>query len=476
MISSPRSRSRATSSRPVAVDRSVHRVRGRDAELVQHLEQPPQTDALPVVAPAEIALRLRRARRRDVVADAGAERKVLDADRDVEREPFALRPTVVRPRADGGVLVSIVMRQLHRSAYSLPGTMPGGSDAQWSAICPGSVNQTRSRLRMVDDVAQRFSEQTEPERLAHRHRMQRDGAHQRLIDALLDHLVELIDDHVREIARALLAKEERDGVVDFERVGDAEYASGARLHPERLVVAAPVHQEFVARFLQHVDRDRRVRHARAHPAVRAAARKRASMREVASATMLRFVVLPHRALPLRLRAAVPDDLVAPRAHPLHEVGAMRADEAAHVVRGRKLQLFEQIEEPPHADAMAVVAPRVVALRLAGGGPERRIGSRPGAESEILDVRADIEREPLAARPVVGRTAIDHRVLVARVMGRRARSVDLRAGVLDDLASTSRSRPSGTRQLVGRAADQFEAEARQAIAKLGHMDRLSRYPR
>src|SRR5215210_6462752 len=66
--------------------------------------------------------------------------------------------------------------------------------------------------------------------------------------------------------------------------------------------------------------------------------------------------------------------------------------------------------------MAVVAPRVVALRLARGSAERRVGSRPCAESEILDVRADIEREPLAARPVVDRTPIDHRILVARMGG------------------------------------------------------------
>ena len=48
-------------------------------------------------------------------------------------------------------------------------------------------------LGVVDDVAQRSGEQAEPERLAHRHRVQRDGAHQRVVNALLDHFVELVD-------------------------------------------------------------------------------------------------------------------------------------------------------------------------------------------------------------------------------------------------------------------------------------------
>src|SRR5687767_6533038 len=69
------------------------------------------------------------------------------------------------------------------------------------------------------------------------------------------------------------------------------------------------------------------------------------------------------------------------------------------MRRRKLELVEQLEQAPHADAVAVVAPGVVAmgLRLAGF---RRVVSQAGAESEPFDVGGEEEGEALAARPAV----------------------------------------------------------------------------
>ena len=69
------------------------------------------------------------------------------------------------------------------------------------------------------------------------------------------------------------------------------------------------------------------------------------------------------------------------------------------MRDWQLELIEELEQPPYADAIAVVAPGVVAmrLRLAGLG---RIVAQPRAEGEPFDVGGDDEREALAAGPAV----------------------------------------------------------------------------
>jgi hypothetical protein len=69
------------------------------------------------------------------------------------------------------------------------------------------------------------------------------------------------------------------------------------------------------------------------------------------------------------------------------------------VRRGQLQLVEKVEQAPDADAVAVVAPGVVAVRLRLAGL-RRVVAESGAKSEPLDVGREDESEPLAARPAV----------------------------------------------------------------------------
>ncbi len=92
-------------------------------------------------------------------------------------------------------------------------------------------------------------------------------------------------------------------------------------------------------------------------------------------------------------------LVAALADRRHHLRRVFVEQAVGVVRGRQLELVEQLEQPPYADAVAVVAPGIVAvgLRLA---LLRRIVTEPGAEGEPLDVGGQHEREALAARPAV----------------------------------------------------------------------------
>ena len=54
-------------------------------------------------------------------------------------------------------------------------------------------------------MRERAPQRRQPERLPHHERMQRDRHHQRLLEALLDHLVEAGNDHVGEIVRQAVA-------------------------------------------------------------------------------------------------------------------------------------------------------------------------------------------------------------------------------------------------------------------------------
>src|SRR5271169_5223531 len=77
------------------------------------------------------------------------------------------------------------------------------------------------------------------------------------------------------------------------------------------------------------------------------------------------------------------------------------------------ELVQEVEIVPKADAIAVVAPSVVALvlrtDLAG-----RVAADSGAEGEELDVVAEEDREPFPLRPLVDRALVDRNVVVASV--------------------------------------------------------------
>ena len=130
----------------------------------------------------------------------------------------------------------------------------------------------------------------------------------------------------------------------------------------------------------------------------------------------RLVRLPHRAQPLGIGAAVAKHLVPARFDLLDDLGVVVADAAVQQDGRGKLELIEHLEEPPVADAVAVVAPREVAGRLLAAAVGR-IHSQPGAEGEMLDIERDIERQPLSARPLVTGPLDDGRIGIACVAGK-----------------------------------------------------------
>src|SRR5689334_9425916 len=73
----------------------------------------------------------------------------------------------------------------------------------------------------------------------------RDIHHQRMAGALLQHLVELVDDHVAELFRPLLAVHHMLGIVQFNRIRHRQDRPGPGTQPHGLVVHRPVHQVFV---------------------------------------------------------------------------------------------------------------------------------------------------------------------------------------------------------------------------------------
>ena len=112
-----------------------------------------------------------------------------------------------------------------------------------------------------------------------------------------------------------------------------------------------------------------------------------------------FVGLPQAAQVLGVGAPMRNHFVAAPANRRHHLRRILVQQAVRAVRRRQLQLVEELEQPPDADAVTVVAPGVVAmgLRLAG---LRRVVAEAGAEGEPLDVGRYDEREALAGRPRV----------------------------------------------------------------------------
>src|SRR5262249_47341249 len=75
-----------------------------------------------------------------------------------------------------------------------------------------------------------------------------------------------------------------------------------------------------------------------------------------------------------------------------------------------------LEQPPVAEAVAVIAPGEVARRLLAAAIGR-IHAEAGVEREVLDVERDVEGEPLAARPAVVLALDDRRIVITVVAGK-----------------------------------------------------------
>src|SRR6185436_7586188 len=169
----------------------------------------------------------------------------------------------------------------------------------------------------------------------------------------------------------------------------------------------------VAELLQEIRRVGILIGARSHPAGRRRALvARDRLGDLAQDALL--VGLPQPFQVLGVGAAVRDDLVAAGADRRHDLRRIFVQQAVGVMRRGQLELVEQLEQRPHADAVGVVAPRIVAMRLRLA-LLRRVVAEAGAEREPLDVGRQHEREALAARPAVV-LALDQRdEIVAAVL-------------------------------------------------------------
>src|SRR6185312_12853699 len=68
----------------------------------------------------------------------------------------------------------------------------------------------------------------------------------------------------------------------------------------------------------------------------------------------------------------------------------------------------------HADPVAVVAPGIIEhVRLAAAG--HQLGAQTFAEGEPFEIDGNVEGEPLAARPVIGRPRGNRRIGVTAVI-------------------------------------------------------------
>src|ERR1700682_1972655 len=121
-------------------------------------------------------------------------------------------------------------------------------------------------LWMVYDVLQRLAEHAEPVGLAYDHRVQRYTAYERLFCRLTQQLFELTADEVTKLRRRMMSHQDLRAMVDLDRVRYAHDWTSAGLHPERLIVGRPVHQEIEPDLLQQVGRPVRRGHPWWHPA------------------------------------------------------------------------------------------------------------------------------------------------------------------------------------------------------------------
>ena len=105
-------------------------------------------------------------------------------------------------------------------------------------------------------------------------------------------------------------------------------------------------------------------------------------------------------LALGIRAAVADDLVAALAEGCDKLRRMVVERGVDEHRCGPALRVEKLEKPPGADAVAVFAPSVVQHIGVRGG--RKLRAEALTEGEVLEVQPEIDGEPLAVRPFVGR--------------------------------------------------------------------------
>ena len=248
--------------------------------------------------------------------------------------------------------------------------------------------------------------------------MQRHAHDDGLLPGLRQPLLEIVDDHVGEGRGRIGAGDDRGNVVHFLRIRDRQEESRLGPHPDRLVVHAPVQRIAVAGLGQQVGRRVALRDPRAQPAGRRhILRLGQDPGGLGDHRPLRRYV--HPVLALAVRAAVAGDLVAPRAVGGHQLRRVFVHLGIGEDGRRQVELVEQRQQTPRADAVAVVPPGVVQdVRLRARG--RQLRAQALAEREMLEVDAEIDRQPFAVGPGEVGPSGDRHVVEAAVM-RKAHS-------------------------------------------------------
>jgi hypothetical protein len=99
---------------------------------------------------------------------------------------------------------------------------------------------------------------------------------------------------------------------------------------------------------------------------------------------------------------------------IDDVRILVADCRIQQDRRGQLELVEDLEKAPVADAIAIVAPRVVARGLRASAIVR-IDSLAGLKREVLDVERDIECKPFVTRPRIVLALRDRQEIVSLVV-------------------------------------------------------------
>ena len=182
------------------------------------------------------------------------------------------------------------------------------------------------------------------------------------------------------------------------RIGQAEQPAPARLDPHRLIVHRPVEDVGVAGLLQEVGGHIAGVDSGAEPA----GRRPAFMSgdgfggfpdERCLAGLVKVVLM------LGIGAAVADDFIAAGAEGGDDLRAMVVQLRVQQNRDGQLQVREQVEKPPHTDAVAVLAPGPV-VGVGMRNARRHRDAEPLAIGEVLHVEGDVERQSLALGPRV----------------------------------------------------------------------------
>ena len=247
--------------------------------------------------------------------------------------------------------------------------------------------------------------------------MQREAHHQRLGARLHQHLLEVVEHHRAEVLRVHQPAHDHRDVVELLRVGHRpDRAAAARAHAHRLVVVAPVERVAVAGLGQQVGRERALGDPWRQPA---RGRLPALARHALAAAHQQraLVVFAERALALGVAVAMADQLVAACHQRLHQFRAVVVKGGVDQRARGQGERIEQLEAAPGAHAVAVFAPAVVEhVGLRRGRAEA--GAQPVAEGEVLEVEAEVDREPRAVGPAVVGPARDRPVVEAVVRGQQ----------------------------------------------------------